>query len=423
LVGTRIRRLRTARGLTQKELAAPRYTHAYVSSIESGHRRPSARALEHFATKLGVTTEELETGRPIDLDVQLRLALHEARLLVSSGRFDEADDGFRKVIRDATRHRMPALIAKGEEGLGLSLERRGAPEEAIERYQRAEQLLGGQPATAVVDAVAGKARCFHTLGDVKHAIYLLERQLDAVAREDLRDPHAIAHLNGDLVNLYIEAGLYRRAAEAADELELLAPRLADPLRIAHLNVNVARSYLLRGEGELAKQSLQRAEDAYGQLGFATELGIAHHARGFVLARDGQLEEARQELERARSIYEETSSEHLPQALAELGRVERLLERPDRARPLLERAIALLGDHEAPTLAWANRELGHVLERLDPDGAEKRFRIAIELFELADQTVDLAVTYRALGDLLGARGEPDASCAAYRTGILALEATA
>ena len=59
MIGTRLRRLRTARGLTQKELAAPRYTHAYVSSIESGRRRPSLEALEHFASKLGVPVEEL----------------------------------------------------------------------------------------------------------------------------------------------------------------------------------------------------------------------------------------------------------------------------------------------------------------------------------------------------------------------------
>jgi len=423
LVGTRIRKLRTARGLTQRELAEPRYTHAYVSSIESGHRQPSATALEHFAEKLGVSPDELATGRPVHLATRLRLELQEARLLVSSGTFDEADERFRRVIRDATRHRLPELIAKGEEGRGLTLERRGSPEEAIERYRRAEELLRDQPSAAAVDAVAGKARCFHTLGDVKHAIYLLERQLDAISREGLRDPDAIAHLNGDLVNLYVEAGLYRRAAEAAAELELLAPRLADPLRVAHLNVNVARAYLLRGDGELAQRSMQRAEDAYRQLGYVTETGNAHHARGYVFARDGQLEEAREQLERARAIYEETSNEHLPQALAELGRVERLLGHPERARPLLERAIALLGDHEAPVLAWANRELGHVLEELDPDGAEKRYRIAIELFELAEQTVDLAVTYRSLGDLLGARGETDARCEAYRTGILALEARA
>lgn len=71
MIGTRLRRLRLARGLTQKELAAPKYTHAYVSSIEAGHRRPSRAALEHFASKLGVEVEELLTGRPADLSTRL----------------------------------------------------------------------------------------------------------------------------------------------------------------------------------------------------------------------------------------------------------------------------------------------------------------------------------------------------------------
>jgi tetratricopeptide (TPR) repeat protein len=419
-IGTRLRRLRIAEGLTQKELAAPRYTHAYVSSIESGHRRPSRQALEHFASKLGVPLEELATGRPADIPVRLELALAEARVLLSAGSFDEAAEAFRRVIRDAKRHRLTAIMAKGEEGLGLGLERQGSPEEAIEHYQRAEGILRDQPVTALVDAVAGKARCFHSLGDVRHAIYLLESQLDAVRREGLRDPDALAHLHADLIYLYVEAGLYRKAAASADELEVMASRVEDPSRIAHMNMNVARAYLVRGDAERAQRSLQRAEDAYRQLGFMNETGSAHLARGVVFSREGQLREAREELEMARAIYEETSNEHLPQALTELGRVERLEGHLDRARSLLERSIAVVGTSDTPILAGTQRELGYVLTELDPSAAEKRFRIAIELYELAEQTVDIAVTYRALGDLLHARGESDASCEAYRTGILALE---
>ena len=53
-LGTRLRRLRRDQGLTQRQLGAPRYTHAYVSTIEAGRRRPSREALEHFASNLGV---------------------------------------------------------------------------------------------------------------------------------------------------------------------------------------------------------------------------------------------------------------------------------------------------------------------------------------------------------------------------------
>jgi hypothetical protein len=62
----------------------------------------------------------------------------------------------------------------------------------------------------------------------------------------------------------------------------------------------------------------------------------------------------------------------------------------------------------------------VLADEDPALAEKHFRVAIELYERSEQRVEVAVTYRGLGDLLNARGDREAGCDAYRTGILALE---
>jgi transcriptional regulator with XRE-family HTH domain len=60
-VGERLRRLRTERGLSQKEIAAPGVGSAYISRIEEGERNPSLRALRLLAEKLGVTLEHLET--------------------------------------------------------------------------------------------------------------------------------------------------------------------------------------------------------------------------------------------------------------------------------------------------------------------------------------------------------------------------
>jgi hypothetical protein len=83
-------------------------------------------------------------------------------------------------------------------------------------------------------------------------------------------------------------------------------------------------------------------------------------------------------------------------------------------------MALIGDSDTPILAWAHRELGLVMCEQSPAVAEKNLRIAIEMYERSEQGGDIAVTYRALGDLLRTRGEPEAGCEAYRTGILALE---
>ncbi|MDV9199563.1 helix-turn-helix domain-containing protein, partial [Streptomyces sp. Wh19] len=66
-VGRRVQRLRTKRGLTQRQLAEPAYTPAYISTLEAGRVRPSEAAVRHLADRLGVSYEELATGRPAHL--------------------------------------------------------------------------------------------------------------------------------------------------------------------------------------------------------------------------------------------------------------------------------------------------------------------------------------------------------------------
>lgn len=421
MIGTRLRRLRTSRGLTQKELGAPRYTHAYVSTIEAGRRSPSRAALEHFAEKLGVDVDELATGRPPDLAVRLRLMVEEARIEVLEGRGEQAEPNLRRVLRDAKRFELSRIEAVAEEVRGLRLERAGRPEEALGHYQRAEELLRDEAPTARADAVDGKARCFSALGDVRYAVFLLESLLDEIDRSRLRDPHALARVHAGLVYSYLDAGLLTKAAESAGELERLAPRLEDPARVAQMHMNVARLYLAEGRAADAEDSLRRAEDAYRQLGLFAESGGVHLARGFVLSREGRLGEARSELEAALEVFRRAGNDKdLTRALNELARVERLEGHLDRARTLLERSIALLGTNDAPILGWAHRELGFVLSGIAPTSAEKHLRAAIELFEQTDQPIDLAISYRGLGDMLADTGDQAGGCDAYRTGILALE---
>jgi len=421
VIGRTLRRLRLARGLTQKELAGPKYTYAYVSSIEAGRRHPSRQALAYFASKLGVEVEELETGRQAGTVARLQLAVQEALVSLSAGRIDEADAAFRSIARKAQRAGLPLLQARAEEGEGMLLERQEHPEEALEHYQRAEELLAGEPPTSRVDAVAGKARCFHSLGDVRYEVHLLETLLAEIDREGLRDPNALARLHAALVYGYVEAGLFSKAAESAAELERLASRVTDPVRIAQMHLHVARVYLVNRRVGDAERSLQRAEEAYRQANLQTETGYAHLALGYVFSRESRLSEAELELEQALRIFEETQdTKDLTRALNELARVHRLRGGLDQARRLLERSISLMGESDTPILAWAHRELGLVLAQEDPGAGEKNLRVAIEMYERSEQRVEVAVTYRALGDLLTFHGDHEGGCEAYRVGIMALE---
>src|SRR6266496_3539924 len=84
-VGARLKRLRVARGFSQRDLSSPGVSYAYISRIEAGARTPSVKALRKLAQKLGVSVEYLETGRDIrevdarelklaDAELELRLA-------------------------------------------------------------------------------------------------------------------------------------------------------------------------------------------------------------------------------------------------------------------------------------------------------------------------------------------------------------
>jgi transcriptional regulator with XRE-family HTH domain len=60
--GQRLRRLRIERGLSQRDLASPGVSSAYISRIEADARRPSAKTLQAVAEKLGCTALYLATG-------------------------------------------------------------------------------------------------------------------------------------------------------------------------------------------------------------------------------------------------------------------------------------------------------------------------------------------------------------------------
>jgi transcriptional regulator with XRE-family HTH domain len=63
-IGQRLRRLRRERGLSQRDLASPGISYAYISRIEADKRVPSVKALRKIAGMLGVTVEHLEIGEP-----------------------------------------------------------------------------------------------------------------------------------------------------------------------------------------------------------------------------------------------------------------------------------------------------------------------------------------------------------------------
>src|SRR5215212_8944267 len=91
-VGRRLKAARTRAGLTQRELAAPRYTKAYISALENGLIEPSMAALRFLARRLGTVPAAFLADQDTEwerLDAELRLA---------SGDWQSAADRFERIL-------------------------------------------------------------------------------------------------------------------------------------------------------------------------------------------------------------------------------------------------------------------------------------------------------------------------------------
>jgi len=90
-IGERLKRLRLERGLSQRELAAPGVSYAYISRIEAGTRQPSVKALRRLAAKLVVSADYLETGSDLDPAAARELRLSDLELAIRLGEIDGAE--------------------------------------------------------------------------------------------------------------------------------------------------------------------------------------------------------------------------------------------------------------------------------------------------------------------------------------------
>src|SRR6476619_5410675 len=94
-IGSRVRALRVAAGLTQTALAGERFSKEYVSQIERGKTRPTGETVAWLADRLGGDAEYLVRGVSADVRTRAEAKLAQAEALSESHRDLEAGDLFR----------------------------------------------------------------------------------------------------------------------------------------------------------------------------------------------------------------------------------------------------------------------------------------------------------------------------------------
>lgn len=414
---TRLKRLRIDRRMTQKQLAEPRFTAAYMSILESGRRQPSPSAIAYLAERLGVDHDELASGRPRDLVPRLLQRLQEGRSALGRGARSEAASEAAAVREEASRHQLVRVEAKAVELIALVEERAGTRDRALELYEEVDTLLRDEPLPLRTEAIAGQARCLQMMGDLRYAIHILETHLTVLERSALSDPSALMRIHASLVRPYTEAGLHGKAAEAARAALELEASVEDPGRVASMHLDTARALLDQDETEDALRSLERAEELYRQLEWDAETAGAYLARGIAMTKREDFDRARQLMTRAVAMLERAGDEVThARALNQLAAAERALGDKTAAGDHLSRAMALLDDSDVAELGLSHREMGLCHWTDDPEAAEKHLREAISLFRRAELPIDQAATHLHLGDLFGALGDERSAAESYRGGL-------
>ncbi|MFJ4689143.1 helix-turn-helix domain-containing protein [Streptomyces sp. NPDC091377] len=420
-IGRRVQRLRHERGLTQRQLAEPAYTPAYISTLEAGRVRPSDEALRHLAERLGIAFDELATGRPARLATDLRLRLTEAQRTLATGAAEEAAEQYAALLAEAEAHGLGAEQATALLGLGECGLDTGDIVAARRHFERAEQVLdeADQPLPARVPALRGRAVSHYLAGELRYAVYLLESALDELNRGGLHDPDALLLLYASVIGPYMDMGAHARAAKAAEFALAVAPQAGDPALVARMHRQVARTLLAEGRIAEADASLAKAAEMYRQLQIRTELANCRWMRGYICAQNGELERAEGELREALAMLTATRAAlYRSQAAVELADVLHRRGKSEEAAALLHEVLGDLSpERGAVHAAAAHRLLGIIAEDArETETAEEHYVRALSLLERAGAAGDLADLCRLLGDLLRRTGRVEAALDAYRTGL-------
>ncbi len=412
-LGARIRRLRTDRGWTQRELAEPGYDRGFLAKVETGSRPPSEEMLAYLARRLGLTVDELRFGRPPGIADELRAALDEGYRDLEQGRVAVAEERFATVAQQAAGYRLDdvecyARFCRAEVKWQL-FDVAGAQKE----LEHASELEEAAPPWLRAMIVHRWSGCRYLSGDAGTAIARVEEALGTAGL----DPDAELCLLSALIHPLMEMGGLHRAERAALDGVRLTRVASRPDFVARFHRQASQVWQAIGQPERAEQDLIEACRLFASVGFDRDAARCRWARGYLLRRLGRLEEARAELTAARDQLAAIGSEEgVAGATVELAEVRLRQGAPAEAASLVSEVWPLLA-RDVEALGEATGLRGQIAQAEgDLETATRLLREAAEIQTGASLHGAAVSTALRLGDVLRQRGHVDEAIEAYRRGL-------
>jgi len=392
-IGKRLRRLRLERQLSQRELASPGVSYAYISRIEAGARRPSVKALRQLARKLGVSVEYLETGSDLREVDERELRLSDAELELRLGQNVEGtEQALNSILDEAIAAGDTKAALRARVALGVAAASGGRNAEAIERLEPTAQSLSPASRPDVYEALG---RCYAALGDTRRSVDLFRTCLENV-REDAPDDTA-SHIRFATYLSYAltDTGDLEQAESVLNEALGRADEVVDAYTRVRLYWSLARLSGLQDQPAAALDYVRRAIALLEVTEDTLHLARAHLLCGTIMMSQGRAEEAGSQFDAAERLFGPRPD---PLDLASLrtdqAKRAAMLGRGPEAESFAGEAVAALGDENPAEqgLAWAALAEGLALQ--DKDAADETFRKAADLLQEHGHHVDLTDTCRA-----------------------------
>lgn len=372
-VGERLRRVRLERKLSQKQLAGPGVSAAYVSRIESGERSPSIKALRVLARKLKVSVAYLETGRDLTEAEERDMRLSEAELQLRLGEITaDLERTLRSLAAEAAEVGDTCAERRAQIGLGLAAAHRSEHGEAVERLEPVIRTANVSPASHP-DVFATLGHSYSELGRFEEAIGLFRGCLDRLEGVEPSNDAAYVRFATYLSYALADAGDLAGAQAAVNQALRRSGSIEDAYSRVRLYWSRARLASMAGENSSALSNIRRAITLLEETEDTLHLGLAHLLQGEFLLEEGSLDEAEEALELAARLMAGADAQHRGTLKAEQAKLAARRGQGEEAVRLAREALEIVGSgtpSEEGRAHWALAE--GLAARGDVDASMEEF---------------------------------------------------
>src|SRR6476646_2944 len=422
-LGTRLRQLRVAAGLTQSDLAGDRFSKEYVSQIERGKTRPTPQTLAWIAERLGVDTSYLETGQTWDEYAEVEAAVTRAEAAAEGQRFDEVLEALEGIGHSPEARELEFRALQAESWARMS---QGELRPALDLLARARELSEDAAFSNVerADVLYRMGVCRYKLTSINSAITLLSEALDLADRSDLPCDRLRSHILEWRSRCARRQRDFEAAREDIERALELADRIDDTLTVAHVTFQASIVAERDGHWLRARTLAERAKELYEAHGDRKNVGRMLNNLGGLNFLLGKSEDAISYLKRAFSVALEIGSDaDAAQAVSSLAQVHLGAGDWGLAEEQARHALELLEGRPdfLDEIGNAQIVLGRaLLEQQRLDEAEHVFGEAeLSLAQLSSAS-HRALAWTAQGDLASRRGDDSTAAALYKRAAEALQ---